>query len=192
MLAMPDESEEADEAPAAPQPIDTESCLADLLPLGWRAASKDVRLKVPHEFACAILDYLLVQEDHASDAFPISWAELTVLLLRSGKVEFPVVCPVTGGWCISEGVSHQHARLTFAAQLRLLQETVSSVLKALGVTDILLDGISLASLGYFRPAKGLKLMVDPFDLLQARETLIRFTARRPIRTAADLARPLSL
>ena len=115
-----------------------------------------------------------------------------MLLLSSAEVEFPVRCSSGRGWRLRGDAEPQPEQLTFTAQICLIRQVMSRLLKALDLTELQVAGISLAALGFFQPWGGVFLVVDPFALVKAREVLTRFAARRPVRTSADLARPLGL
>ena len=61
--------------------------------------------------------------------------------------------------------------------------------KAGGLTNLIVEGVDLLVSGLHMPHWGVRVGFDTDRLVRARQALLSFTAARPVRTAADLARP---
>ena len=121
-------------------------------------------------------------------AFDVSWLERTVMLHHAG-LQMPAACPRTGRWIPADHVTFRPPRLTLAVQLGLIRNAVRTGAVALHLDACFLSGIDCGVLGVLRPQEGLVLRACT-TFQDARLFLQDFCRRRPIRTQADLARPL--
>ena len=160
--------------------------LAEQLPLGWKELLKQQTSRMPIQFVVCIFEFLLSQDESGEGPFNVTWPELSALLEFSG-VEFPV-CDSFGSWVAASEAPFSSSRHTFATSIRLVRDSVNVMLKAFDSTSLRCRGVSIAGLGFSRTWDGLRLRLS-VDLL-SKEILSEFTATRPTRTAADLARPL--
>ena len=143
---------------------------------------------MPIQFVVCIFEFLLSQDESGEGPFNVTWPELAALLEFSG-VEFPV-CDSSGSWVAASEAPFASSRHTFATSIRLVRDSVNVMLKAFDSTSLRCRGVSIAGLGFSRTWDGLRLRMHVDLLSKAREILSEFTAARPTRTAADLARPL--
>ena len=150
----------------------------------------ELDLRVPHAFVAAVWEFILLQDMGSELKRQVSLLELFFMNIHAGSISFPAACPHTGGWVSAHTVPFRSEKLTLPVQLKLFRDAVTSVLRICGLSHLLIRGLSLVDCGVTRPCDGLRIGVSVSDLFEARVSLSSFAARRAIRTAADLARPV--
>ena len=85
---------------------------------------------------------------------------------------------------------HAFARPTVTVLLHYVKTFVGTLVRSFGLGDRLVSGIGLLSFGVHPPQKGISLGCSRASLVDMRQELSTFTSARPIRVAADLARPV--
>ena len=169
--------------------------LSDSLMIGWwQCVREGWRLQIPQAFGKALLEWVWTMDEHSEHCFELTWLEIVVLLLREGDgaVQFPARCPSTGLWVPAELVPFRDPHLTAAAQVGLVREVIRFGLRTLGMTSALISGRSCVEIGLIAPSGGIRMGCSVAAVSRARSSLAAFTAGRPIRSSADLARPLRL
>ena len=121
--------------------------------------------------------------------YQISWIELAFMMSGAGLV-FPATSPSTGRWVPTSSVVFRSPCLTLAVQLRMVKRVLLTCIRNLGILSCIVGSIDLSGLGVARPFDGLMLKVDAEVVGDARRRLRSFCLHRPIKAAADLARPL--
>ena len=171
-------------------PVHCEESLADQLPVGWRQQLSVQSMRVPQAFVESVWEFILRHDVSSELKRQVSLLELIFMNIHAGEISFPAVCPHTGGWVLAHQVPFRPEKLTLAVQLKLFRDAVTSVLRMCGLSHLLVRGVSLVECGVTRPCDCLSIGVDVTELFEARLSLSSFAARRPIRTSADLARPV--
>ena len=144
---------------------------------------------LPPNFVREVATFFLDQDAAASYATPVSALEVVFILLRRDGFAFPATDPVTGVWADAETVPFRPPVLTIAVQHRLVKQVMRGIAKVCCEAVSVCHCIDLVSLGVHFPLFGLCFGCC-FDLLQqARCDVFSFSAKRPLRVAADLARP---
>ena len=146
-------------------------------------------LGLPQAFAAQVWDFILDQDETNDTWFQVSCLELVALLHGTDEFVLPAISPLDGRWIDASEVVYQPGRLTLAVQLRLVRKTVLAMVRAASLQAFWSEDLDRVSVGVFRPVDGLAFQVCAQRLLEARSLLQSFTARRPIRTTADLSRP---
>ena len=178
-----------DTSPGMPQGVDREESTADRIPLNWRTLVGQGKIAVPLAFQIDVFDFFLQQDSATQQGYPITWVELVFMLQQSTHVEFPVQDAISGQWKTSLECPLADRRLSLSAKIRLVKTALCTAVRQLGLELSLLSSLSLIECGVIMRVPGL-LMGCRFDQLTlAREALCNFTARRPIRSCADLSRP---
>ena len=163
--------------------------LVDQMPIGWTLQAANFPSDLPRSFVTAVWSMILQQDVQHDLKRRISFIELVFLAKHLGCLNFPAYCPRTGGWIDAQHVPFRPERLTLAVQVKLFRRAVVAVLHHLGLGFLVLGGLDVDECGVLRPCDGLVIGVCPVSLHDARQHLCDFAARRPIRKAADLARP---
>ena len=172
---------------------DPQVALSDEMPVGWRQVLRAKTTTLPSWFIEDLVSFVCQQDQDNVDTFSISWLELLFALhlhTGDGKVSFPVYCSVSGSWQDGNNVPFGEVRLTASVQLRLVRDAMSFALNQLGLSSVLVDGLNCLEIGVHFPLKGFCAGFDPLLLSKARAGIADWAAARPIRSAADLARPL--
>ena len=163
--------------------------LAEALPLSGVAGIAQFCGDLPRSFVHEVATFVIEQDADASSASPVSALEAVFMLLRLRGFDFPATDPVTGRWVAAETVPFRPPCLTVAVQLRLVRQVLRGIAKACSGADFIVTDISLVSLGVHFPLLGLRFGCGSALLQQARNDVFTFANRRPLRVAADLARP---
>ena len=163
--------------------------VTECLPLTWRQALSQVDFDVPREFVWDVWQVLRDWDAASETTFQVSWIELAFMFSSAG-LKFPATCPSTGRWVPAGSVVFRPPCLTLAVQLRMVKRVLLACIRHLGIQSCLVGSIDLSGLGVTRPFDGLMLKVGAEVVGNARRRLRSFCLHRPIRVAADLARPL--
>ena len=166
--------------------------ISEHVPVGWRQVLRRTACRVPLSFICALLELLWQQDESSLEVYEVSWLELLFSLphFAGSSLGFPVVCPHTGGWTSAGTSLFQDAPSTVAVQLRLVKEAIRFALDLLGLNFCLRSGLNRTEIGVCLPLDGIAIGYDAFILCKARSDLSDWTVARPIRSAADYARPM--
>ena len=163
--------------------------LAEALPLG---GLEEVRLEcmcLPPGFVQDVVSFVVEQDSQSHGAFPVSALEMVFVLLRRDGFLFPAVDRTSGKWADAATLPFRPHAVTVAVQFRLVKQVLRGLAKTCKRDDLLVTGFDLVSLGVCFPLFGMIFGCDASILFQARQDLFSFTSRRPLRVAADLARP---
>ena len=139
--------------------------LSDVMPLNWPTLPLNIGL--PLSFVSFMWQFILDQDSQGCSFFAVSSYELVAMLYQTEDFSFPAISPTSGRWVDAQTVLFGPEKLAFAVQLRLVKKAVVAILRRVNLESF---------------------WGDNWDRT-ARLLLKAFTARRPIRTAADLARP---
>ena len=167
--------------------------LVDHVSICWRELLRSASCKLPVSFVEAVLDLLWSQDANSHVVFEVSFLELLFVIKFAAldhAVTFPVRCACTGNWVSADAQPFHDPHQTVTVQLRLLREALRFAFCRLGLTFGLIEGLDRVALGVFMPLAGLRIGFDELAMCRARSALADFSAVRPIRTLADLARPL--
>ena len=163
--------------------------LSELLPVGWKhtlfCTNRPRNLLL--EFSFYFTDWLGRQEDGQIGTVPITYVEILFLLKEEPGCPFP----------------SQHNQVDFERRplrTRMIRPTVAVlfvfvsayfcfVARLFGCESHLCTTLRKPELGIFCPLSGFRLGLSPDALKEAREAILTFNAARPMRTAADFARP---
>ena len=163
--------------------------LQDRLPINWQVMLTGKCRAWPADFALSVTRTLLDIDTELDRTCSVSWLELLFLLMHTGRVQFPARDLQTGAWQSAERVPFRAPELTVATQLRLLREVVRTFVHVVQLDGILCDYVDVTFLGISMRMGGICLGADPIKLGEARNSVYSFTAAKPIRASADLARP---
>ena len=190
VAAHPEKPKEA--TPVVTQDPDADSAmepLTDALTLDW-----PIRLSNCADFPGSIdpcygrdlLSHLCMAETMDCELKPISLVEL--LFWFMGDADFMFLLP--------RGAGFQRQALTLCLTRPTVTELMAGfrrhlhwVTTTLSLTDRLVQNLDRRPLGIHHPTDGIWLFLPPSELEEARGRLCRFTQTRPLRRAADYARP---
>ncbi|CAJ1410907.1 unnamed protein product [Effrenium voratum] len=95
------------------------------------------------------------------------------------------------GECWSDEVSPALAgQLTLAQRIRFIRGVVKAMCQVFSLPGAFLHGIDVSGLRIHMPLQGLAVCIDEPALSNLDRFLLAFTAKRPVRTANDVVRPL--
>ena len=157
-------------------------------PHGFDIPSEDL-IGFPLEFVQKILCWICNHEQPSRPVHPFSLLELTVGLCSVGAIHWPHRNPMTGVW----EWYHQHTqfdRPTLSFHYSLIRKVMRVVFDHCCFSSPACQGINRSSLGITMPLEGFYVALNPATLASIATILQRFTATRPIRRSADMARPL--
>ena len=144
---------------------------------------------IPAQFVQSIGDFLIGFDSQSEETTCLTCLELVFLFREYGGCEFPAQCPTSGKWLLCSELAFKPRPLTVAVQLRLIRQVARVFFRSCGLADRWVDGVDLLLLGVHSPQVGFRIGYDAVQLSKARQDLRSFTANRPVRTVADLARP---
>ena len=171
------------------QRVERDDALADRFPLNWkRLVQHDPFHGLPACFISSLLEWLLLGDAQCSSAQAISWLELTVGLILGG-VSFPVPSSTAGQWVPVENRPCCFERPTLARHIQLVKKVVQGASLKFGIEGWFVGGIDLVCCRVFPPQAGIWVGFPEGVFADTRTALVQWTASRPVRTAADLARP---
>ena len=120
----------------------------------------------------------------------ISWLELAVLTFQA-RLPHPFPSARYSGECWSDEVSPALAgQLTLAQRIRFIRGVVKAMCQVFSLPGAFLHGIDVSGLRIHMPLQGLAVCIDEPALSNLDRFLLAFTAKRPVRTANDVVRPL--
>ena len=163
--------------------------LEEAIPLDWTSALTTLALGLPGDFVTSVWGFVLAQDRGHSSKFAISWLELTAVVDLEMSISFPAICPRTGRWISADALYFAPQGRTLSAKLGLVRKVVQAGLRCFGIQDCVVKNLDLTILGVHRPFDGFVIGIESQAILNARERLRSFCRTRPIRVAADMARP---
>ena len=139
------------------------------VPLNWLALANSSCSELPRSFVQQAYQFLLEQDMSSSLCFEVSWVELLVMGLLSGRVQFPFRCSVTGVWKERQSLPFA-SDMTLAAQLSLLWSVWRRSLGTALLEQFLVKGLDRCLMGVQYPLDGLRIGCDQELLLKARQS----------------------
>ena len=131
------------------------------------------------------------EDDEASLACKISFLKMAVFVATEGKkwVSMP---HLHHAGCWQDRNAFNFSEPNLRASVRLIKAFFLTLGRCFSLNISWCKGINLFFLGVCTPQDGLILAISPDDANLSMDHLRRFTCRRPIRRANDLARPLRM
>ena len=167
--------------------------LWDQVPVCWQQIVQAKCREFPAFFVTELVEWVLRVDSLGDLRVQVTWLEL-IFMNATTQAElafkFPVTHPSTGKWVAATEVLFAPPRLTAAVQLRVVRSVLKNSFRALGLGALLVSSVDLTCWGVAFGCEGAWIHCSSESLQRARELLIGFAARRPIRTQADLARPI--
>lgn len=144
---------------------------------------------LPFSFLESIIHWINSHDDVDSPAVAVSLLEITVGLLRIGPITFPHRNPTSGKWHMRDRLT-LYERPTLAFYIGLVQKVFQFLARQSRHFDFILQSLDCSSMGVHVPQRGVALRLNTQLRADIKQVLAFFTASRPIRRAADMARPL--
>ena len=164
--------------------------LHEHLPTDWRSRILPEYSKFPGFFMQNVIEQIAAWDLPGASMQMLTDIELCVALARSKDFCFPFWNQDRKRWSPRTYEAH-FERPLLSRLVGVLSPCVDEMVGLFGVESFRTHGVSCAPYGITKLGKGLYIMM-PSDV---RDDLIRymcrFTARRAVRTAADLSRPLN-
>ena len=164
----------------------TDHRLHEEVPLNWFVQASCSCSELPRSFVQQACQFLVDQDMSSSQCTDVSWVELLVMLLVSGRVHFPSRCSVTGVWKERQSLPLP-PNMTFAVQLSLLRSVWKRSLGSALLNQFQVKGLDRGLIGVHFPVDGLRIGCDLELLLRARQHFAAW-ASPPVRTVGQLAR----
>ena len=142
----------------------------------------------PIHFVQQILQWIQAHETSNVRVQPISFIELTFALLESDDIVWPYRNPMTSAWQWDRHHT-QFTRPTLCYYHGIVRSVLLGVIQMFCRFSPLMRQLDRASLGITMPLDGIPVSFDPAYKAGIGALVSRYTASRPIRRAADLARP---
>lgn len=144
---------------------------------------------LPFSFLESIIHWINSHDDVDSPAVAVSLLEITVGLLRIDPITFPHRNPTSGKWHMRDRLT-LYERPTLAFYIGLVQKVFQFLARQSRHFDFILQSLDCSSMGVHVPQRGVALRLNTQLRADIKQVLAFFTASRPIRRAADMARPL--
>ena len=159
--------------------------IQDVLSVNWQAQLEAAACSFPVSALVALMKAILALDRQSAWFVQVSWLELTFMLRDKG---FTFWHRPAGQWKpVAEGF---HAlRPTLSGSWAFVRGAGRFLFRELELDECCCGGINLFDVGVFPFQDGLMLGVDEGVLEQARVSLAKLTASRPLRKAADFSRP---
>ena len=158
---------------------------ADRLRLGWRQELAQ-HTQFPAKCTESVVQALLDLDTQGALCTAVSWVELAFILHLGG---FQFWHRPNGSWQPVGKTIHE-PRPNLSAVIFFLRRVIHWLLGHFGMSDCLVSGLDVSHLGVCLSQGGILLGIDSEVLQRAHEAVSNFV-RKPMRKAADFARPLT-
>ena len=159
----------------------------DFLPEDWDTFGASKLPELPLGFVKQFLTWILKLDEQSADSTDVSYLELVLHYQQGNGQAFPIATP-DGGFQVAHATTF--ARPTVASQLRIAARVIQTFGRHFALVGFLTSGIdSLVGFGVHPPQRGVRIGCGNDTLRAMRSCVASFSAARPIRVAADLARP---
>ena len=163
--------------------------LIDCIPLNWRSWLTATHRSFPESFACRLVEKLAEWDEPDRPLLLYSDVEICVALVCDRSFCFPTYDSQLGRWNMKAYADHFERPLVTRI-LRVVSDCLDHVVGCFGLDDFRVGDFENRSLGIFRSGKACYLRLPHECHEGMRSRLATLVSRRPIRKAADLARPL--
>ena len=143
----------------------------------------------PIFFVQQILTWLQSREEVGAPVQPISFLELTFGLIHTASFRWPYRNPVTRAWQW-DYIHSQFTKPTLCFYYQLVRKIFLEVIRLFCGVSPLVHSLNRAELGVTLPLDGIPVAFGSAFKADIGGHLGRYTAHRPIRRAADFARPI--
>ena len=177
--------------------ITDEDLLTDGEPLnsfffhGWQSfCPDDASSHLPLRFGVQILEWLFdLEQAHGSGLVQISFLELTFLISSEALIPFPFFESRRNAWAY-QFPCQRLERPTLSCLYRTVRSVLLGCFSNLDLSEVVCKNLNKTELGIHFPTDGINMFLAPGLYNGLRESIRTFTARRPLRKACDLARPI--
>ena len=162
--------------------------LPDYLPLNWRRLCKDYK-RFPAFFMQNVIEQFIQWDGEDAQMQLLSDIELSVALARCSEFCFPLWDPDCQRWVPRSYQAHFEKPL-LSRLIGVVSPCLDELVCLFSLGSFRMNGVKCVPLGIEKSGKGIFVRMPVSIRLDLNEYICRFTARRPIRSAADLSRPL--
>ena len=171
---------------------DDHPSVEDLYSHDWGSHLQDIgwtHPTLPGEFVGSIFEWLQGHSCVDARVYPLSFVELSFLLIRTPGFRFPFFVPSSGGMEMIP-LCHRLERPTLASILRLVRDAVVSLVRCCDHFDVMFRNGNKVGLGMHTPVAGIYVKLTTQTLQRGHHAVQEFTSSRRIRRSCDLARPI--
>ena len=143
----------------------------------------------PIHFIQQILTWIHDHEQFGSPVQPITFLEITFGLIHTASFRWPYRNPVTRAWQWDFHHS-QFTKPTLCFYYQIVRRVFLEIIRLFCGTSPLVQSLNRSELGVTLPLDGIPVAFDSAFRADISDHLRRYTAHRPIRRAADYARPV--